>query len=197
MKNLENNPDYAGLSTLSGVVIALKYATGDNFMRLDLYGAFNKAFLHKDAAVKFEKAVGLLGREKPGWSFIVFDALRPRSVQWVMWNKVKGTPEEKYIADAELGSPHNFGMALDLGLLDESGKEVDMGAGFDSFSEISEPRLEERFLQEGKLTPKQLENRMVLRRAMTEAGFLQLPHEWWHFNALPEPEIRKRYKIVE
>jgi D-alanyl-D-alanine dipeptidase len=42
-----------------------------------------------------------------------------------------------------------------------------------------------------------LENRLVLRKAMTEAGFLQLSHEWWHYNALPEPEVRKKYKIIE
>jgi D-alanyl-D-alanine dipeptidase len=32
---------------------------------------------------------------------------------------------------------------------------------------------------------------------MTNGGFLQLPHEWWHYNALPEEEIRKNYQIVE
>ena len=105
----------------------------------DLYGDFKKAFLHRDAAVKFERAVNLLQQTKPGWSFIIYDALRPRSVQWKMWAKVKNTSDENYIANPEKGSTHNFGMALDLGLLDEKGSVVDMGAGFDQFDEISEP----------------------------------------------------------
>ncbi len=197
LKNLEADKHYVNLATLKHVVIHLKYATPDNFMGFDLYGPFNKAFLHHDAAVKFRKAVEILEKQKPGWSFIVFDALRPHSVQWIMWNRVKDTPQRKYVANAEIGSPHNYGMALDISLLDGKGKELDMGTGFDSFTDLSEPRMEEEFLKEGKLTKKQYENRLILRKVMTEAGFLQLSHEWWHYNALPEPEIRKKYKIVE
>jgi zinc D-Ala-D-Ala dipeptidase len=192
-----NSPDYVDLSVFSKVKIDLKYASLDNFMGENLYGDFKKAFLHKDAALKFERAIGLLQQEKPGWSFIIFDALRPRSVQWRMWAKVKNTPQEKYIANPEQGSPHNFGMALDLSLLDENGKAVDMGAGFDEFSEVSEPRFEERFLKEGKLSAGNLESRLVLRRCMTNGGFLQLPHEWWHYNALPEEVILKNYPVIE
>ena len=194
---LEHNKDYVDLSAFPHVVISLKYATKDNFMGINMYGPFKKAFLHKDAASKFRKAIELLENEKPGWSFIVFDALRPRSVQWIMWNRVKGTPQQKYVADASKGSNHNFGMALDIGLLDEKGNLVDMGTPFDSFSKAAEPQLEEQMLKEGKLTKQQVENRLVLRRAMTGAGFLQLSHEWWHYNALPEPEVRKNYTIVE
>ncbi len=197
MKMLEDNPDYVDLSDFQNVVIDLKYATTDNFMGINMYGSFNRAFLHKDATAKFREAAGALGEERPGWSFVVFDALRPHSVQWVMWNRVKDTPQRNYIADAEIGSPHNYGMAVDLSLLDEKGESIDMGTGFDSFIELSEPRLEEMFLGEGKLTRRQMDNRLILRKVMTDAGFIQLPHEWWHYNALPEPEIRKNYKIVE
>ncbi len=197
MKMLENDKNYVDLSSFPHVVIALKYATTDNFMGINMYGPFNKAFLHKDSATKFRKAVEILQKEKPGWSFIVFDSLRPHSVQWIMWNRVKDTPQRKYVANAEIGSPHNYGMALDISLLDEKGKELDMGTGFDSFSGLSEPKLEDKFVKEGKLTQHQLNNRLILRKVMTEAGFLQLSHEWWHYNALPEPEIRKKYKIVE
>ncbi|HVZ81722.1 MAG TPA: M15 family metallopeptidase [bacterium] len=194
---LEKDLDYVDLSAFPHVRIKLKYATTDNFMGLNMYGPFRKAFLHKDAAAMFRRAVNLLQKERPGYSFVVFDALRPHSVQWIMWDRVKDTPERKYVANAEIGSPHNFGMAIDLSVLDEKGRELDMGTPFDSFSEVSEPKLEQRFLEEGKLTKGQMENRLILRRAMTGAGFLQLSHEWWHYNGLPEPEIRKKYKIVE
>ncbi len=197
MKKLQNDPDYVDLSTLPNVRISLKYATKDNFMGINMYGKFRTAFLHKDSAVKFKRAGLLLQKTRPGWSFVVFDALRPRSVQWVMWDRVKDTPQRKYVANAGIGSPHNYGMALDLSLLDEKGEELDMGTPFDSFSEISEPQLEKKFLKEGKLTKEQMANRMVLRGVMEKAGFLQLSHEWWHYNALPEPEIRQKYRIVE
>ncbi|HXL72892.1 MAG TPA: M15 family metallopeptidase, partial [bacterium] len=97
----------------------------------------------------------------------------------------------------EQGSPHNFGMAVDLSLLDERRERVGMGAGFDEFTDLSEPRLEARFLKEGKLSEEQIGNRLVLRRCMIGGGFLQLPHEWWHYNALPEEDIRKNYPIIE
>jgi D-alanyl-D-alanine dipeptidase len=197
LRALEKDPDYVDLAAFPHVRVDLKYATTDNFMGIDMYGPFRKAFLHKDAAAMFRKAVDLLEKDHPGYSFIVFDALRPHSVQWIMWDRVKDTPQRKYVANAEIGSPHNFGMAVDLSLLDEKGKELDMGTPFDSFSEVSEPQLEEKFLKEGKLTKAQMENRLILRRAMTGAGFIQLSHEWWHYNGLPEPEIRKKYKIVE
>jgi len=192
-----NLSDYVDLSIFSNVKINLKYASFDNFMGEDLYGDFKKAFLHKDAAVKFERAIGFLKKKQPTWSFVIFDALRPRAVQWKMWAKVKNTPQEKYIANPEQGSPHNFGMALDLGLLDANGEAVDMGAGFDDFREISEPRFEEIFLEAGKLSNRQVENRLILRGCMINSGFLQLPHEWWHYNALPEDDIRKNYLIIE
>ena len=192
-----NSADYVDLSNFPHVKIDLKYASSDNFMGEDLYGDFKKAFLHRDAAVKFERAVDILREVKPGWSFIIYDALRPRSIQWKMWAKVKNTSDENYIANPEKGSPHNFGMALDLGLLDEKGGVVDMGAGFDQFDEISEPRYEEKFVKEGKLSTRQIENRLVLRSCMTQGGFLQLPHEWWHYNAIEEDEIRQTYPIIE
>lgn len=197
MKRLEEDKDYVDLSTFPSVKVHLKYATADNFMGINMYGPFKKAFLHKDAAQKFRKAIELLNQDKPGWSFIVFDALRPHSVQWIMWDRVKDTPQRKYVANAQIGSAHNFGMALDISLLDEKGNEIDMGTGFDSFSPVSEPKLEDKYLKEGKLTRQQLANRLILRKVMTGAGFQQLSHEWWHYNALPEPEIRKKYKMVE
>ncbi len=197
MKRLQKDPHYADISNLPSVKLDLKYATTDNFMGVNLYGPVTQAFLHKGAALKFQKAIQLLKKAKPAWSFVIFDALRPRSVQWKMWDKVKDTPNRKYVADAEKGSNHNFGMALDLGLLGENGKLVDMGTPFDSFSQVSEPRLEVRLLREGKLTQRQLDNRLILRGVMTKAGFLQLSHEWWHYNALPEDVVRKKYKIVE
>lgn len=72
-----------------------------------------------------------------------------------------------------------------------------MGTNFDDFSPLSQPRLEETFLREGKLSKAALENRHLLKTVMESAGFIQLPVEWWHFDALPEKEVKVKYKIIE
>jgi D-alanyl-D-alanine dipeptidase len=123
--------------------------------------------------------------------------LRPRSIQRVLWSHVVGTEGEKYIANPDLGSLHNFGFAVDLSVLDEYGQELDMGAGFDDFRPVAQPQLEQEFLKEGRLSPRHIQNRLVLRDAMQEAQFAQLAHEWWHFDALAKAEVRQKFQIVE
>lgn len=177
--------------------IDLKYATLDNFMNENVYGEFNRAFLHSHAAEKLQSAASLLSETKPGYKFIIYDVLRPRSVQWIMWRKVEGTYQQDYIANPERGSNHNFGMAVDLSILNENGEVLDMGTGFDEFDEMSQPRHEEKYLSEKKLHPAHHQNRLLLRECMETAGFKQLSTEWWHFDALPRAEIRANFKIVE
>ena len=62
---------------------------------------------------------------------------------------------------------------------------------------VAQPQLEDRFLAEGVLTAKHIANRKILREAMMAGGYTQLPHEWWHFDALPKAEVRSQYQIVE
>jgi D-alanyl-D-alanine dipeptidase len=197
LKVVAGNPDFTDLSTIPNVKINLKYATTDNFMGINLYGPFKTAYLHKVAAEKLKAAVEILKKEKPGWSFIVFDALRPRSVQWLMWDKVKDTPQHGYVANAQKGSVHNYGFALDISLQDDKGNELDMGTPFDAFSDLAQPKYEDKFLKEGKLTRKQIDNRLLLRHIMTRAGFAPIPNEWWHFDGLPHALLEKKFKMVE
>jgi D-alanyl-D-alanine dipeptidase len=194
---LMSSKDFVELRAGGEFRIDLRYATENNFVGRNMYGDFNRAFLHKIAAEKLFTAFRVLRAENPAYSFIVYDALRPRSIQRILWSHVVGTAGEKYIANPDQGSLHNFGFAVDLSVLDESGRELDMGAGYDDFRDIAQPQLEEKFVAEGKLTPKHIENRMVLRRAMEAGGFTQLPHEWWHFDALPKAEVRSKFQIVE
>ncbi len=177
------------------IAVHLKYATNDNFMRENLYGDFHECYLHQEAAEKLEAAANFLSESRRGWKLLLFDCLRPHEVQKRMWDRVKGTPQQSYVANPERGSIHNFGFAVDLSLLDEQGNEVDMGTPYDSFSRLSQPRYEDRYIKEGKLTNKQIKNRLVLRKAMTQAGFIQLQNEWWHYDAKPPAEVRSNYKM--
>jgi D-alanyl-D-alanine dipeptidase len=118
-------------------------------------------------------------------------------VQWILWEYVVGTDRQKYVANPKGGSIHNYGFALDLSILDETGEELDMGTSFDDFSRLAQPRYEEKFLAEGKLSGIQIGNRRLLRGVMEAAGFNSLRLEWWHFNALPRAEVKANYRIIE
>ncbi len=175
----------------------LRYASTNNFVGVNMYGKFNRAFLHKVSAAMLTKAVERLRAKKPGYKLLIFDALRPRSVQRILWDHVVGTPGEKYIGNPDKGSMHNFGFAVDLTILDENGKELDMGAGYDDFRDIAQPQLEAKFLKEGLLSKTQIANRQLLRDVMEPVGFMQLKHEWWHFDAMDRDHVRSQYQIVE
>lgn len=185
-----NHPDYEDLSGLKNVVVDLRYGSTNNLLGKDVYGGFQRVLLHKIAAEKFKIASQKL---PSAYQFLVFDALRPQSAQIQFWNLVKGTPQQPYFADPDKGSVHSFGLAIDLGLL-RDGKELDMGTPFDDLSALSEPSREQEFLQNGKLSAAQLNHRKILRAVMEEAGFLQLPHEWWHYDALPPQEVRAKFQ---
>lgn len=194
---LSASKDFVELKASDGIALDLKYASTDNFVGQNMYGEYNRAYLHKIAAEKLFKAVKNLEAVNPEYKLVIYDALRPRSVQYVLWDKVKGTDRQKYVANPKGGSIHNFGFALDISILDESGKPLDMGTPFDDFTDLAQPRLEQQFLQEGKLTGQQIKNRLLLRKVMEDAGFIQLPLEWWHYDALPKAELKSRFKIVE
>lgn len=194
---LLSSKDFVELKAGSGIRIDLRYASANNFVGYDMYGPFRKAFLHTIAAEKFFAALDRLQKAHPGYGFVVFDALRPRSIQRILWDNVKGTENQRYIGNPDRGSLHNFGFAVDLSVMDRNGTELDMGAGFDDFRPIAQPQLEDRFLKDGALSKRQHQNRLILRTAMESSGFTQLPHEWWHFDAMAGAEVRSRFQIVE
>lgn len=177
--------------------VELKYSTVDNFMGEDVYGDLERCYLQRDVAEMLVRAQMLLRKQRPGFSLKVFDGARPRRVQRIMWDLVKGTEQQKYVASPESGSIHNYGSAVDLTIADDQGVDLDMGTPYDFLGELAQPRYEERFLQEGKLTREQAGNRRLLRNIMSAAGFASIPNEWWHFDAFSRTEVKRRYKIIE
>lgn len=173
------------------VDVNMVYASKDNFMHENMYQSFQKAWLHRQAYEKFSEAKSLLKSKNRGLKFMVYDALRPWRFQVTMFAKVKGTAQETYVADPDKGSLHNYGMAMDLTLATLDGNALDMGSAFDEFAEVSQPQLEEKLLQAGKLSHAQLENRLFLRELMAASGFISIPNEWWHFNSCSLEEAKK------
>jgi D-alanyl-D-alanine dipeptidase len=197
LQEVLRSPEFEELHSGPALVIDLRYASNNNFTGQDLYGPFKRAFLHRIAAAKLQRAAELLSRRAPGHRLVVFDALRPRSVQVRLWNQVKGTSQQRYVADPVKGSIHNYGFAVDISVVDAEGNALDMGTPFDDFTPLEQPRLEVKFLKLGRLTVLQVRNRRLLRQVMEEAGFTQLPIEWWHFDSLAAAEVKSMYRIVE
>jgi D-alanyl-D-alanine dipeptidase len=190
--------DVVDIATLSQeIVVDLKYSQEDNFVGEDLYGDLDVCYLREKPARMLVEAQRLLSEMKPGYLLVVYDCLRPRSVQRKMWNRVKGTPHQKYVADPDRISMHNYGAAVDVSIIDNEGHLLDMGSPFDFFGEISQPRFEEKLLEEGAITATHYRNRHLLRNLMEKAGFKSIGSEWWHFNAGDKKRIRQDYTVVE
>lgn len=198
LTEIQSSPDFLEICPSSHIAIDLKYASSDNFMGTDVYGEFRRAFLHRKAHAMLMNAATELTSQRPGYKLLILDALRPRSIQRVLWSKVVGTTSEKYVANPEgRGSMHNYGLAVDLTVIDDHGKWLDMGAGFDDFRDISQPAFEEKFVRSGDLKPEHIRNRELLRHCMTKAGYKVISNEWWHFNALTRDQITSDYLIIE
>ena len=181
------------------VIVDLKYASADNFMGVDVYGGLRRCFLAPEAMEKLSRARQILAERAPGWTFVMWDCARPRRVQHVMWNVVKNTPSQNYVANpnTKTGSIHNYGCAIDMSLWDVSkNMPVDMGTSYDHFGKRAEPRHELRLLKEGRLNSTQVANRLLLREVMLRAGFHVIPNEWWHFNCETNRVARKKFRAV-
>jgi len=182
--------------------VELKYSTTDNFIGKDVYGDLNQAYLQPEMARRLAKASVFLQQSNPGYKLLVYDAARPNSAQYDLWKALDALqiPERsktQYVADPKIGSNHNFGCAVDLTVVDEKGKPLDMGTKFDFFGPLAYPRAEQEMLKQGKLTVKQITNRKILRLAMVQAGFKQNTTEWWHFDGMSKKQAREKYGMIK
>jgi D-alanyl-D-alanine dipeptidase len=195
-EDIAGDPEFRHLSTIASIAVDLRYATPHNFIGRDLYSPFDCAWLHVDAAAALERVVAWLAAQRPGCTPLILDALRPQRVQQQLWDALEGTGLQMYLANPERGSIHSYGMALDITILDEDGRELDMGTGFDDMTELSHPKLEEGFLQSGALTGPQVAHRRLLREAMFQAGFVGINTEWWHFDCGDRNLVRQSFRRV-
>ncbi|WP_235832200.1 M15 family metallopeptidase [Aquirufa rosea] len=182
------------------ILVQLKYATVDNFMHKNVYGCLTKAFLQRETVKKLAYAQSLLEQQKPGYRLLIYDAARPLSKQWDLWNALPQYPpvvRKNYVASPQEHSIHNYGSAVDLTIADESGNPLDMGTPFDYFGKEAYPKAEKELFDQGILSDKVIKNRLLLRNIMQKAGFLPIEYEWWHFNAFSRAEAKKRFQVVQ
>lgn len=153
----------------STIIIDLKYATNDNFVEEKLYDC-PRCFLRPAAA----KALVALHQkfQQQGLRIKVLDCYRPRPIQQKLWDKV---PNPSYVTPPKKGSMHNRGLAVDLTLVDQSGKELDMGTAYDFFGKRAHHTFQD-------LPKAVLNNRKLLKESLFDFKFQSIRTEWWHYS---------------
>ena len=151
------------------IVLDLKYATTDNFVKTQMYDCA-RCFLRPPVARRILAIHQLL--QKQGYGLKMFDCYRPRPIQQKLWDKV---PDPRYVANPAKGSMHNRGGAVDLTIIDAKGEELDMGTGFDYFGP-------EAYHTYTKHSEEIAQNRKLLKETMEKFGFRSIRTEWWHYS---------------
>ncbi|MEJ2461507.1 MAG: M15 family metallopeptidase [Candidatus Thiodiazotropha sp.] len=168
-----------------------------NIFRENFYQGLNRAYLRRQVAEKLAKAQRILKRRYPDYSLQILDAARPRSVSKQMFEHMKGTRFERFVANPATGSMHNFGVAVDITIVDGDGNELDMGPTPFRKSTL-EIYWHYALMKMGfDLSDVQRNNRKLLSDTMLRAGFQPLSHEWWHFNGIEKDTARRRFRIIE
>ena len=173
----------------------LRYFSHQNFIGKPIDGYQKDCIiLTKLTAEALQKIQANLKKE--GLSLKVFDAYRPQQAvnHFVKWAKILNDTlmKKEYYPNVpksqlfQLGfiaskSGHTRGSTVDITLIKlNTKKELDMGSAYDFFGEESHPFYK-------KITKKQQENRLFLRKIMVENGFSSYDNEWWHFTLKNEP----------
>ena len=148
----------------------VRYATRYNFTGEKLY-PFPRLWLHRRTCRALSAVQSDL--RKDGYGLKVFDAYRPLAIQWMMWNLIQ---DERYVSNpSQNRGRHTRGTAVDVTLVDATGREVPMPSDFDDFTDKAH-----RDYAGG--TAAQRANRQILAAAIARRGFIPYPFEWWHFD---------------
>lgn len=184
---------------IPGIEVYMVYATPYNFMGRVLYTDLDEAYLVPEAMEKLKKANDILRKRRLDLHLVVYDAARPRTIQEQMWAVVENTDLEDFVANPNKrgGGPHNYGIAVDVTLVDCAGHPLPMGSEYDYFGDRARVDIEPQLFEKGEITYRELQNRKLLREIMTEAGWLTISSEWWHFNAMPLAEASQKLTVIK
>jgi D-alanyl-D-alanine dipeptidase len=157
--------------TKSEIKLDLKYATKDNFVNRILYKC-PRCFIRKNVAKSLFRINKIL--KIRNLRLKIFDCYRPKQIQQKLWEIM---PDARYVTPPQKGSMHNRGLAVDITIIDEKGKELDMGTKFDYFGYKA-------YHTNTSLPKRILKNRILLKNVMQENGFKAIRTEWWHYSYL-------------
>lgn len=155
---------------IPSIYVDLKYASKDNFTGEIIYD-FTDASLRYGTTKKLaEVQEDLLKR---GYSLKIWDAYRPTSAQFKLWEIC---PDATYVANPNTGaSSHSRGNTVDVTLVRSDGSELEMPTGFDDFSSHADRDYSDVSCEAAK-------NALLLEQTMASHGFRCYTAEWWHFS---------------
>ncbi len=157
-------------AAIPSVVLDIKYATTDNFMKEVMYKEA-RAFARKPVVDQLIKIQAEL--KKNGYGLKIYDGYRPYAVTISFYEKAS---DKNFVANPKNGSKHNRGCAVDLSIIDlETGIDVPMPTLYDSFEAAAAANYND-------LPAQVIKNRDYLIRTMEANGFRVLHNEWWHFD---------------
>lgn len=160
-----------------------------------LSGAIRQVYVRKTVS---DMLLAVTRALPTGYKLKIFDAWRPISVQKELFteyysfllrtlkNTGKSEAELRRMASLFVSYPsddptrpfvHATGGAVDLTIVDEAGRELNMGSDFDDFSGAAHTAyFEKTSFHEIR------NNRRLLYNTMLSAGFTNYPSEWWHYD---------------
>ncbi|MFB8087493.1 M15 family metallopeptidase [Streptomyces sp. NPDC055992] len=130
----------------------------------------------------FEEYADRLRADNPGWSAERVHAAASR-----------------YVSPPEI-APHSAGAAVDLTLADADGRELDLGTRMNADPEESDGAC---YTDALNISEDARANREILGSALTRAGLVNYPTEWWHWSfgdrywALTTGQAAARYGAKE
>ena len=182
--------EFVEITNDCGILVDMQYP------KLNMKESINKCLVRKTVYDMLLKAKENLPSDL---TFKIWDAYRPLALQKEIYYKYKdmlieefhleGLPEDEqeevirnYVSlpkeDSNIPPLHATGGAVDLTLTRISdGTDLDMGVGFDSFSDLTNTSA---FEKDG-MNEEIRQNRRILYNAMIDAGFTNLPSECWHY----------------
>ena len=173
----------------------VRYAGSNNFVGDTITGySCDRLVMTKKSAIALKRAEQTLAAQ--GYGLKIFDAYRPQRAvdHFKTWSTKASDTLTKHIFYPNLDkknlhhlgyissrSGHSRGSTVDLTLYRfVDGKEVDMGATYDFFGEISHHDY-------AQLAKEQTANRQLLKDHMNRANFRPYSKEWWHYTLRDEP----------
>ncbi len=153
------------------ILVELRYAGSNNFVRHPLYPEGMRALAHQEVATALTTAQTILRRYRYGLK--IWDAYRPVTVQAKLWQASRNSD---YVANPQIGigSLHSWGVAVDATLVDSWNRPVRMPSDFDDFTPAAMWRYTGSSFEV-------LGHLRLLQYAMHHAGFWGMRTEWWHF----------------
>ncbi len=169
------------------------------------YGERSPYHLRQSVLNSLIQAQAQLQHYHPNWHIQIFDAYRPVAVQQFMVEytfyqvvQAQGHTLPELLEDQRQAiweqvyqiwavpsldpatpPPHSTGAAVDVTLVDSTGKTVNMGSAIDELSARSHPNY---FAASTNPVEQQYHaNRQMLWDVMRGSGFQRHPGEWWHF----------------